>query len=78
LTMKRSLGPTEARTLLLGAVFLLVTGASGLLWPRALAWPLGVVCLWIGAGWVIEAWRLWRRQGARPRDEHRSEVINPQ
>jgi cardiolipin synthase A/B len=69
LTMKRALGPAEARTLFLGALFLVVTGVAGLLWPRALAWPIGAVCLWIGLGWTAEAWRLWRRQRVRAADE---------
>lgn len=76
LTMKRSLGSAEARTLLAGAVFLLVTGVSGLLWPRALAWPVGFVCLWIGVSWVLEAWRLRRRQAAGARDGQASQVTH--
>ncbi|MDP1569834.1 MAG: phospholipase D-like domain-containing protein [Vicinamibacterales bacterium] len=64
LTLTRTLGPSDARTLFYGALFLLVTGAVGLAWPRALAWPLGAVCLWVGLGWTVEAWHLWRRRRA--------------
>ncbi len=66
LTMERTLGPSDSRTVFYGALVLIVTGVVGLVWPRALAWPLGVVCTWIGLGWTVEAWRLRRRRRTPP------------
>ena len=67
LTARRSVGAAEAVTLVWGIALVVALGIVGLKWPRALAYPLGVLLLWIGASWSIQAIRLWplRRQARR-------------
>ena len=34
--------------------------------PRILAWPVAVICGWLGVAWAWKPFTLWRRQtGAR-------------
>jgi cardiolipin synthase len=64
LTARRAVGAAEAVTLIWGIVLIAALGAVGLQWPRALAYPLGVLFIWIAASWGIQAIKLWplRRQ----------------
>lgn len=64
ITLRRPLGPAEAYTLLYGALLLVGAGVVGVWWPRLVAWPLAALAVWIGLGWLAQAWRLWR--GTRP------------
>jgi cardiolipin synthase len=68
LTARRALGAAEAGQLIWGVVLLGALGAVGLKWPEALAYPFGVLFLWLAAGWLIQAIKLWRRRerGAAP------------
>ena len=59
LTRRRALGAAEAGSLLWGVVLLGVLGFIGLKWPRALAYPLGVLFLWIAVSWLIQGIKLW-------------------
>jgi len=45
---RRVLSDTETRPLLGGALLLLAIAAVAVLWPWALAWPLGALAAWIG------------------------------
>jgi cardiolipin synthase len=64
LTARRALGAAEALTLLWGTMLLASLGFVGLKWPKALAYPLGVLLLWIGISWTIQAGKLlYRRRG---------------
>ncbi len=62
LTRRRPLGPAEALSLVYGAVVLVIIGFVAIKWPRALAWPLGVLALWLALSWTLQAVRLWRPQ----------------
>jgi cardiolipin synthase len=62
LTARRALGAAEAATLLWGVVLLGALGIVGLKWPKGLAYPLGVLFLWIAAGWVVQAMKLWKHR----------------
>jgi len=64
LTARRAVGAAEAVSLIWGIVLVAALGIIGLQWPRGLAYPLGVLFLWIAASWTIQAIRLWplRRQ----------------
>ena len=68
LTARRAVGAAEAVTLIWGIVLIGALGAVGLQWPRALAYPLGVLFVWIAASWTIQAVRLWplRRRDHAP------------
>lgn len=60
LTSRRPLGPAEAITLFYGALLVLALGGVALAWPKAVAWPIGVLAIWLAATWLSDAWRLWR------------------
>ena len=58
----RELGPVEARIMIVVAILLFGLGLVAILFPRALAYPLAVLSLWIGAALLLRGYRL-RRQG---------------
>jgi len=59
---RRVLSDTETRPLLGGAVLLLAIAAVAVLWPFALAWPLGAFATWFGICLAVRWGRLhWRR-----------------
>jgi cardiolipin synthase len=60
LTARRALGAAESVTLLWGALLLAALGFVGLRWPKALAYPVGVFCLWVAVSWVIQTGKLLR------------------
>jgi cardiolipin synthase len=62
LTARRALGAAEAGQLIWGVVLLGALGFVGLNWPKGLAYPFGVFFLWLAAGWLIQAAKLWRRR----------------
>ena len=51
-------------TLIWGIVFLAALGFVGLRWPKGLAYPLGVLLIWLSLSWTLQAIKLWplRRQ----------------
>jgi cardiolipin synthase len=65
LTAPRTLGAAEAVTLVWGTVLLSALGTVALLYPKAIAYPLGVLLLWIGLSWLGQAARLRRRRSRR-------------
>jgi cardiolipin synthase len=41
-----------------GAAALLVAVAGvGIVWPKAIAWPLAAIALWFAIAFLIRAWR---------------------
>jgi cardiolipin synthase len=62
LTARRALGAAEAGPLLWGVLLLGAIGFVGLKWPKALAYPLGVLLLWTAISWSIQALKLFRRR----------------
>ncbi len=60
LTARRPLGPAEASMLLYGAIFALVTAGVAIAWPALVAVPLGAFVAWLGMGWLVRAWSLYR------------------
>ena len=54
----RVLGPAEARVVGALGAMLLVVAALAIGWPRVVAWPLGLVLLWLGGTLLARAWRL--------------------
>jgi cardiolipin synthase len=75
LTARRALGATESVTLIWGVALLVALGAVSLKWPRGIAYPLGVLLLWLALSWLLQAVKVWRRrdrlsrgvEGATPR-----------
>jgi cardiolipin synthase len=58
LTQHRPLGATEARVLLAGGLGLLLLALLLVLFPKVLAYPIGFVALWFGAGFLASAFKL--------------------
>ena len=65
LTNRRALGATEAGLLFIVSAVVIVIGVIAALWPRVLAWPLAVICAWLGVAWTAKAIVL-KRRGQRP------------
>jgi cardiolipin synthase A/B len=57
LAARRVHGPAERRLLKQGGVLLLALAAVALLWPRILAWPLGLLFLWLAVALLLRARR---------------------
>jgi len=53
ITNRRVLGSSEAGILLGGALVLLTTAGVAFYWPRALAWPLALLALWLALGVIV-------------------------
>ena len=71
ITARRALGAAEAATLIWGIVFVAALGFVGLKWPRGLAYPLGVLLVWLAVSWSLQAIKLWplrRQQPTTKRD----------
>jgi cardiolipin synthase len=65
---RRVLSHAETRPLLGGAALLLVLAVIAAWWPRAVAWPLGALALWIAVSLAARWLRIRRRaQPATPR-----------
>jgi cardiolipin synthase len=67
LTNRRTLGQAEAGLLTVVAVFTIFVAILSAWFPRILAWPVAVLCGWLGLSWAWKAWTLWRRAPAPPR-----------
>jgi cardiolipin synthase len=71
LTARRALGAAEAATLIWGIVLLAVLGGVGLKWPKGLAYPIGVLLIWLSVSWTLQAIKLWplrRQEGAAAKE----------
>jgi hypothetical protein len=62
MTNHRVLGPAESRVLVVSGVALLAITALAVVWPAALAFPLAVLTMWIGASLLWRAIRLGTRR----------------
>ncbi len=60
LTNRRVLGDTQSGPLTLGAVGLSALALVAILWPRWIAWPIGMVALWFALNLAVRWWRLRR------------------
>jgi cardiolipin synthase len=54
---RKLLGPAERRLLVPGGLALVALAVVAVLWPQALAWPLGAFCLWLGVALLVRASR---------------------
>lgn len=57
LTARHVTGPAERRLLISGGSLLAVVAVLAGLWPRLVAWPLGVFSLWLGLALLLRAIR---------------------
>ena len=60
----RVLAPADARILGGAGLTLLLVAVVAAVWPRLLAWPFGLLLVWLGGALLARALRLWRE---RPR-----------
>ena len=60
LTNRRILGPAEAGVTAKIGFILLVLAVLGVMWPEAVAVPVGVIAGWIGLSLLVKAYRLRR------------------
>jgi cardiolipin synthase len=60
-TGNRSLEDFEATPVIAIGVFLLVVATILFVSPRTLAWPVGLVAVWVGFTFLAEAWSIRRR-----------------
>lgn len=60
LTRHRSLGSVESGVLFTGGVTVTILGLVTLIMPHLLAYPLGLVALWLGTSLLTRAWRTRR------------------
>ena len=54
LTNRRALGATEAGLLFIVSAIVITIGIVAAFWPRILAWPLAIICVWLGIAWGAE------------------------
>jgi cardiolipin synthase len=64
ITNRRALGPAEARLMGGAGLLLLAVSALAFIWPRAVAWPLATLGVWVAISLFIRAFNL-RREGRR-------------
>src|SRR5438445_314684 len=57
LRARRLHGPAEQRLMAQGGVALTAVAAMAFLWPRLIAWPLGVLCFWLALSLLLHARR---------------------
>jgi cardiolipin synthase len=57
---RRVLSDSETRPLLGGAILLIVIAVVAALWPRILAWPLGILAAWVAISLVARWLRMHR------------------
>jgi len=62
---RKELGPAELVIIFWGAIFLLVTGISAAWWPRSVAYPAAVLCIWTSASLLLRAYGLRRKAKTR-------------
>jgi len=73
LTNRRTLGATEAGLLFLVSGIVFTIGVVAALFPRVLAWPLALICAWLGIAWTAKAIAL-RRKAPKPSEPAAPEV----
>ena len=61
-TDHRVLASADAEILAAAGLMLAGLGVAAVLWPPVLAWPLGVLLVWLGVALAGRAWRLRRRR----------------
>ena len=52
----------EAVSILSAGLFLTATALTAFFAPRAIAWPVALVCTWMAVTFLVEAWTLWRKR----------------
>jgi len=69
LTNRRVLGPAEAGLMFKTGLVLLTLAVLGVIWPHAVAIPVGVIAAWIAVALLVRARRLRREPGESDSDD---------
>jgi cardiolipin synthase len=77
LTNRRTLGPAEVGLLTIVAIIAVGTAVVAAWFPRVLAWPVAVLCGWLGVAWAWKAWSLYRKGRAPWRPPERAPREGP-
>lgn len=62
LTNRRTLAPAETGLLTVMAAITIGVAVVAAWFPRVLAWPIAVICGWLGFSWAWKAFSLWRKR----------------
>jgi cardiolipin synthase len=73
ITNRRLLGPAEAGIMWKVGAVLMVLAVLGMLWPEAVAVPIGLIGGWIGLALLARAWKLRRQSDEEAEDEDEGE-----
>lgn len=68
ITNRRELGAAEAVIMIWGAALLALLAGVSAYWPKVIAFPLAVMCLWLALSLVVRAFKLRRRTRTCPED----------
>lgn len=66
---RRVLGPAEVVIMLWGAALLLVLAAVAAYWPRAVAFPIAGLCVWVSVSLLVRAHRLRAKEKTEPPEQ---------
>jgi cardiolipin synthase A/B len=65
LVARRLHGPAERRLMFTGTAALSALSAAAFVWPKALAWPLGLFCAWMALALLVRAARIRLSPGVK-------------
>ena len=68
LTNRRRLGAAESGLLAKVSAVAIAFAIVAALWPRVVAWPLGVLAAWVGIAWLAKAYALRAQRAKRKPD----------
>jgi cardiolipin synthase len=63
MTNRRKLGPAEAVIMLWSGAILALFSVVAFIWPKAIAYPLVVFCMWLALSLLVRGFKLRRRRG---------------
>jgi len=63
MTNRRKLGPAEAVIMLWSAAILVLFSVLAFIWPKAIAYPLVVISMWLAISLFVRGFKLRRRSG---------------
>ena len=63
---RRLHGPAERRLMISGAMTLALLGVAAIVFPKAIAWPFGLLSAWMGVALLARALRRKGRAAAQP------------
>jgi cardiolipin synthase len=62
ITKRREVGAAEAYNLFWSSLIFLGLGLVAIEWPKAIAFPLGILAVWFAVAGLFQSWRLYHRE----------------